>query len=42
MNLFADNAKPLRRVKKKEDGKMLQKDLNNIAKWSQKWETEFK
>ncbi len=24
-----------------EKGEMLQKDLNNIAKWSHKWEMEF-
>ncbi len=38
--LFADDAKLLKRVRKK-DGEMLQKDLNNIAKWSHKWEMEL-
>ena len=41
MNLFADDAKLLRRVKKREDGEMLQKDLDNILEWSHKWEMEF-
>ncbi len=31
----------LERVKKKEDGEMLQKDLDNIAERSHKWEMEF-
>ncbi len=34
VNWFVDDAKLLRRVRKKEDGEILQKDLNNIAKWS--------
>ena len=41
INLFADDAKLLRRVRNREDGEMLQEDLNNIAKWSDKWEMEF-
>ncbi len=40
MNLFADDPKLLIRVKKKEDGEMLQNDLDNIAQWSHKWEEE--
>ncbi len=41
MNLFAHDAKLLRRVRKKEDEEMLQKDLNNIDKWKHKWEMEL-
>ncbi len=41
INLFADDTKLLRRVRKEEDVDMLQKDLNDIAKWSHKWEMEF-
>ncbi len=41
VNLFANDAKLLRRVRKKEVGEMLQKDLNNIVKWIHKWEMEF-
>ena len=42
MNLFADNAKLLRQVKKnEEDCKMLQEDLKSVWRWSKKWEMEF-
>ena len=40
-SLFADDAKILKRVKKREDCDLLQEDLNKIYKWSKKWKMEF-
>ena len=41
ISLFADDAKLLRKVYCKEDCVVLQKDLDKINEWSQKWEMEF-
>ena len=41
INMFADDAKILRRIQTEEDQDMLQKDLDNIWRWSQTWEMEF-
>ena len=41
MNMFADDAKILRRIVNKEDQDTLQQDLDVIWRWSQIWEMEF-
>lgn len=41
MNLFADDAKLLRSVQGEEDCILLQRDLERIWEWSQKWEMDF-
>ena len=41
MNLFADDAKLCRCVKSEEDCEILQKDLDEIWRWSKRWEMEF-
>ena len=41
INLFADDAKLCKAIKRKEDCEILQEDLNKIWKWSEKWEMEF-
>ncbi len=41
VNMFADDAKLMKRVKKQEDCWALQDDLKNIHKWSTKWNMEF-
>lgn len=41
MNLGTDDAKLLKTVKSEEDCDMLQKNLNRIRVWSQKWEMKF-
>ena len=41
MSLFADDAKILRKVQNEEDCSLLQRDLDKIWEWSQKWEMEF-
>ena len=41
INLFADDAKLCRVIKKKEDCEILQKDLYMIWKWSKEWQMEF-
>jgi len=40
-SLFADNAKLLRKVENKDDCELLQRDLDKISEWSQRWEMEF-
>ena len=39
--LFADDAKIYQRIRSAEDGQILQQDLNNLRKWSQKWMLHF-
>ena len=41
INLFADDAKLLKRIQGKEDNEILQRDLDKIWNWSQTWEMEF-
>ena len=41
MNMFADDAKIMRRVTNMEDCNMLQNDLDKIYEWSKKWQMEF-
>ena len=41
MNMFADDAKTLRRIQNEEDQNTLQQDLDKTWRWSQPWETEF-
>ena len=41
MNMFADDAKLLKRVRGKEDCDSIQVDLDRIYNWSVKWEVEF-
>ena len=41
INLFADDAKLLRRVQKNEDCEALQQDLDKIFEWFYTWEMEF-
>lgn len=41
MSLFADDAKLLRKVGKREDCEILQEDLNKIWEWSRVWQMEF-
>ena len=38
LNLFADDAKIMRRVRKMEDCNNLQEDLDKIYEWSVKWQ----
>ena len=41
VNMFADDAKMIRQVKNQEDCQDLQKDLDVIQEWSDKWMMEF-
>lgn len=41
MNMFADDAKLLRRVTNEEDCMALNQDLDKISEWSRKWEMAF-
>ena len=41
MSLFADDAKLMRRVERREDCETLQEDLNTIRDWSVLWKMEF-
>ncbi len=41
MNMFANDAKLLRRAKNEEDCVALNQDLDKISEWSQKWEMAF-
>ncbi len=41
MNMFADDAKILRKVTRVEDCNALNQDLQKISAWSQRWEMEF-
>ncbi len=41
ISLFADDAMLQRRIKKEEDCKVLQKDLNTLYDWSRTWGMEF-
>ena len=41
INLFADDAKLLRIIKSHEDCKELQRDIDKIHEWSQRWKLEF-
>ena len=41
MNLFADDAKLMRKITKREDCDALNQDLNKIKDWSSKWNMEF-
>ncbi len=41
MNMFADDAKIMRKVKNLEDCNKLQEDLYKIYEWSVKWQMEF-
>ena len=41
MNMFADDAKIMRKVKTLEDCNKLQEDLDKIYDWSVKWQMEF-
>ena len=41
INLFADDAKLMRKVESVDDCMMLQRDLEKIEKWSRNWQMEF-
>ena len=41
INLFADDAKLIRRVECEDDCKKLQEDLKRIVQWSRTWKMEF-
>ena len=41
MNLFADDAKVMRRVKSEDDCMKLQEDLDKIDEWSRNWKMNF-
>ena len=41
MNMFADDAKIMRRVRNMDDCNMLQRDLDKIYEWSKYWQMEF-
>ena len=41
MNMFADDAKIMRRVKNMEDCDKLQEDIDRIFEWSKDWQMEF-
>ena len=41
INLFADDAKLMRKFENVNDCMMLQKDLNKINSWSKSWQMEF-
>jgi len=41
LSLFADDTKLFRRIISENDREILQKDLDNIAKWADKWKMEF-
>ncbi len=41
MNMFADDAKIMRKVANEEDCEALNQDLDRISDWSQKWEITF-
>ena len=41
MNMSADDAKIMRRIRNVEDCDELQEDLNRIYNWSTKWQVEF-
>ena len=41
MNMFADDAKILRRVRNEEDCVALNQDLERVSEWSRKWEMAF-
>ncbi len=41
MNMFADNAKIMRKVANEEDCMALNQDLERISEWSRKWEMIF-
>ena len=41
MSLFADDTKLFRRIISESDREILQKDLDNIAEWADKWKMEF-
>ena len=41
MYLFADDTKVFRRISTKEDEETLQKDINEMLKWADKWQLEF-
>ncbi len=41
INLFTDNAKIIKIVKDENDWKELQKDIDKIHAWSQRWKLEF-
>ena len=41
VKLFADDTKLYRVIKNEEDKLQLQEDLNNLQKWSEKWQLPF-
>ena len=41
INLFADDAKLLRRVNNVDDCRKLQEDLDKVGEWGRKWQMEF-
>ncbi len=41
MNMFADDAKIMRKVANEEECVALNQDLDRISGWSQKWEMTF-
>ncbi len=41
VNLFADDAKIMKIIKDENDYKELQKDIDKIHAWSQRWKLEF-
>ena len=41
MNMFADDAKIMRRVKNIEDCNKLREDIDKIYEWSKNWQMEF-
>ena len=41
VNLFANNAKLLRKIGNHKDCEELQNDINKICEWSKTWEMEF-
>ena len=40
-NLFADDAKIIRKIRVEEDFRKLQEDIDKIHNWSKKWEMEL-
>ena len=41
MNLFADDAKLMRKVENEDDCRKLQEDLDKVGEWSRNWKMEF-
>lgn len=41
MNMFADDAKMMRHIKSEQNCRELQRDLDKIKQWSEKWKLDF-